>query len=434
MLRRIDLRGEKGPLKDRLPRPNLEGEAPLSAVRELLREVREGGDVAIRTLTHRFDGVDIDTPLVEERDLRKAWQSLDVETAEALQAAHDRILRFQQEEAQPPRTVTQEGITVTSVPQPMERVGLYVPGGLAAYPSTVLMTSLPARAAGVEQIMLCTPPNPTGDVETVVLASAYLCGVAELYKIGGAQAIAAMAYGTESIEPVDVIAGPGNIWVATAKQEVAGVVGIASAFAGPSEIVVIADKSCPSSSAAVDLVLQAEHGPGGRAWLITWEEDYADEVVVALEQIVALSPRHSETLATLTADGYVCLVENPEAAIEVANQIAPEHLQLMCLDAPKYASAIKNAGAVFVGIWASASIGDYLAGPSHVLPTSGTARFSGALTVDDFQKRMHIIDVSKPGFDAALNSVNRLATAEGLWAHAASVTERERWATDGVIS
>jgi len=434
VLRRIDLRGEKGPLKDRLPRPNLEGEAPLSAVRELLREVREGGDVAIRTLTHRFDGVDIDTPLVEERDLRKAWQSLDVETAEALQAAHDRILRFQQEEAQPPRTVTQEGITVTSVPQPMERVGLYVPGGLAAYPSTVLMTSLPARAAGVEQIMLCTPPNPTGDVETVVLASAYLCGVAELYKIGGAQAIAAMAYGTESIEPVDVIAGPGNIWVATAKQEVAGVVGIASAFAGPSEIVVIADKSCPSSSAAVDLVLQAEHGPGGRAWLITWEEDYADEVVVALEQIVALSPRHSETLATLTADGYVCLVENPEAAIEVANQIAPEHLQLMCLDAPKYASAIKNAGAVFVGIWASASIGDYLAGPSHVLPTSGTARFSGALTVDDFQKRMHIIDVSKPGFDAALNSVNRLATAEGLWAHAASVTERERWATDGVIS
>ncbi|MEC7873636.1 MAG: histidinol dehydrogenase [Actinomycetota bacterium] len=434
MLRRIDLRGEKGPLKDRLPRPNLEGEAPLSAVRELLREVREGGDVAIRTLTHRFDGVDIDTPLVEERDLRKAWQSLDVETAEALQAAHDRILHFQQEEAQPPRTVTQEGITVTSVPQPMERVGLYVPGGLAAYPSTVLMTSLPARAAGVEQIMLCTPPNPTGDVETVVLASAYLCGVAELYKIGGVQAIAAMAYGTESIEPVDVIAGPGNIWVATAKQEVAGVVGIASAFAGPSEIVVVADKSCPSSSAAVDLVLQAEHGPGGRAWLITWEEDYADEVVVALEQIVALSPRHSETLATLTADGYVCLVENPEAAIEVANQIAPEHLQLMCLDAPKYASAIKNAGAVFVGIWASASIGDYLAGPSHVLPTSGTARFSGALTVDDFQKRMHIIDVSKPGFDAALNSVNRLATAEGLWAHAASVTERERWATDGVIS
>ena len=434
MLRRIDLRGEKGPLKDRLPRPNLEGEAPLSAVRELLREVREGGDVAIRTLTHRFDGVDIDTPLVEERDLRKAWQSLDVETAEALQAAHDRILRFQQEEAQPSRTVTQEGITVTSVPQPMERVGLYVPGGLAAYPSTVLMTSLPARAAGVEQIMLCTPPNPTGDVETVVLASAYLCGVAELYKIGGVQAIAAMAYGTESIEPVDVIAGPGNIWVATAKQEVAGVVGIASAFAGPSEIVVVADKSCPSSSAAVDLVLQAEHGPGGRAWLITWEEDYADEVVVALEQIVALSPRHSETLATLTADGYVCLVENPEAAIEVANQIAPEHLQLMCLDAPKYASAIKNAGAVFVGVWGSASIGDYLAGPSHVLPTSGTARFSGALTVDDFQKRMHIIDVSKPGFDAALNSVNRLATAEGLWAHAVSVRERERWATDGVIS
>lgn len=434
MLRRIDLRGEKGPLTGRLPRPDPGGGAPSVAVRELIAEVRDSGDRAIRALTMRFDGVDVEVPLVPEEDLKKAWQSLETATADALQLAHDRILYFHEQEAQQPHVVTREGIAVTSVPQPVERAGLYVPGGLAAYPSTVLMTALPARAAGVEQLALCTPPNSEGGVEAVVLASAYLCGITEVYKIGGVQAVAAMAYGTESIAPVDVIAGPGNIWVATAKQEVAGAVGIASAFAGPSEIVVIADQSCPSSSAAVDLVLQAEHGPGGRAWLVTWNETYADEVEAAVKQIVHLSPRRSETLDTLMSDGYVCLVDDPETAVRVANEIAPEHLQLMCAGASDFARQIKNAGAVFVGIWAPASIGDYLAGPSHVLPTAGTARFSGALTVDDFQKRMHIIDVSKSGFDAVLGSVDRLATAEGLWAHAASVRERERWAEQGVIS
>jgi histidinol dehydrogenase len=296
------------------------------------------------------------------------------------------------------------------------------------------MTALPARAAGVDQLTLCTPPNLKGEIENVVLAAAYLCEITEVYKIGGVQAIAAMAYGSESIAPVDIIAGPGNIWVATAKQEVAGAVGIASAFAGPSEIVVIADESCPSSSAAVDLVLQAEHGPGGRAWLVSWNEAYVDEVVIAVEQIVNLSPRRSETLDTLRSDGYVCLVDGPETAIQVANEIAPEHLQLMCVNASEFVGEIRNAGAVFVGVWGPASIGDYLAGPSHVLPTAGTARFSGALTVNDFQKRMHIIDVSKPGFEAVRGPVDRLATAEGLWAHAASVRERERWAEQGVIS
>ncbi len=426
VLRRIDLRGESGPFADRLPRPNLGGEAPVVAVREIIAEVRDSGDAAIRALTMRFDGVDVDAPLIEQKILKKAWESLDVAVADALTLAHDRIIHFHETEAPKTHVVKQDGIAVTSVPRPVERAGLYVPGGLATYPSTV--------AAGVDQLTLCTPPNLKGDVETVVLAAAYLCGITEVYKIGGVQAVAAMAYGTESIAPVDVIAGPGNIWVATAKQEVAGAVGIASAFAGPSEIVVIADESCPSSSAAIDLVLQAEHGPGGRAWLVSWNEAYTDEVVGAVEQIVKLSPRRSETLATLKSDGYVCLVDDPEAAVQVVNEIAPEHLQLMCVNATEFVSEIKNAGAVFMGIWGTASIGDYLAGPSHVLPTAGTARFSGALTVNDFQKRMHIIDVSKPGFDAVLGAVDRLATAEGLWAHAASVRERERWAEQGVIS
>jgi histidinol dehydrogenase len=241
-----------------------------------------------------------------------------------------------------------------------------------------------------------------------------------------------MAYGSETIRPVDVIAGPGNTWVATAKQEVAGKVGIAAAFAGPSEIVVVGDETCPSTSAAIDLILQAEHGPGGRAWLVTWNETYAEQVQEAIGLIVESSPRRTETLATLTNDGYLCLVNSPRQAVEVVNEIAPEHLQLMCEGSNDLVGEVRNAGAIFVGNWGPASIGDYVAGPSHVLPTAGTARFSGALTVDDFQKRMHVVEVSKSGFDAVIDAVDRLAQAEGLWAHAASVRERERWAEEGL--
>jgi histidinol dehydrogenase len=324
------------------------------------------------------------------------------------------------------------GVSISSVAQPVDRVGVYVPGGLAAYPSTVLMTVLPALAAGVQDVVLCTPPDGVGEASKVVLAAAYLCGVTEIFLAGGVQAIAAMTYGTESLKAVDVIAGPGNAWVAMAKQEVAGQVGIASAFAGPSEIAVIADHTCPPSSAAVDLVLQAEHGPGGRAWLITWDAAYADEVESATKEIVSLSPRSLETRATIKTGGFVCLVDDPLQAIAVVNVLAPEHLQLMFEGARSFLGQIRHAGAVFIGNWAPASIGDYVAGPSHVLPTSGTARFSGALGVADFQKKMHIVEVSKDGFDELRGVVAELAVAEGLWAHGVSVSERERWANGGV--
>lgn len=432
VLSRIDLRGHDGPLEVVLPRPDLDSQAPTAAVREIISEVREGGDRAIQELTMKFDRVQVSTPLVPNSELESAWKSLEPELAAALELAHSRILYFHEQEAGKAHAVTQNEIKVTSVPQPVERAGLYVPGGLAVYPSTVLMTALPAKAAGVEQLVLCTPPNPSGQIAQVVLAAAYLCGVEEVYKVGGAQAIAAMAYGSETIRPVDVIAGPGNIWVATAKQEVAGTVGIAAAFAGPSEIVVVGDRSCPATSTAIDLILQAEHGPGGRAWLVAWDPEYAQEVEDAIEVILDSSPRRSETLETLTKDGYVCLVDTPQQAIAVVNEIAPEHLQLMCEGANALVGEVRNAGAVFLGNWGSASIGDYVAGPSHVLPTAGTARFSGALTVDDFQKRMHIVEVSKSGFDVVTDAVSRLARAEGLWAHAASVSERERWAEQGL--
>lgn len=432
MLQRIDLRGANKPFASLLPRFDVSAGMPTAAVREILSKVRDGGDEAVRSLTSQFDGVDIADFRVAPEILSEAWEALDKGLASALQVAHDRILEFHQGERAQSHEVTQDAITVLSVPQPVERAGLYIPGGLASYPSTVLMTALPARAAGVNEIVVCTPPNPRGETDQAVLAAAYLCGVDELYKIGGVQAIGAMAYGTESMRAVDVIAGPGNAWVATAKQEVAGTVGIAAAFAGPSEIVVVGDESCPASSAAVDLVLQAEHGPGGRAWLVTWNEKYAHEVESAIEDIVSLSPRRNETLETLTDGGYLCLVDGPADAVEVVNAIAPEHLQLMCDNAKELAGSIRNAGAVFIGNWAPASIGDYVAGPSHVLPTAGTARFSGALTVDDFQKRMHVIEVSKEGFDTVGPAVSEIAEAEGLWAHAASVRERERWANEGI--
>ncbi|MFL2987403.1 MAG: histidinol dehydrogenase [Candidatus Poriferisodalaceae bacterium] len=432
MLRRIDLRDREGPLDLHLPRPDSGAQAPITEVRQIISEVREGGDASIRELTQRFDSVDVVLPRVSERELEEAWSSLGSDLVDALELAHDRILHFHQQEAGQSHEVTQDDIKVTSVPQPVERAGLYVPGGRAVYPSTVLMTALPARAAGVDELVLCTPPNPSGDIEQVVLAAAYLCGVTEVYKIGGVQAVAAMAYGSETIRPVDVIAGPGNIWVATAKQEVAGMVGIAAAFAGPSEIVVVGDETCPSTSAAIDLILQAEHGPGGRAWLVTWNENYAEQVQEAMGYILQSSPRRSETLETLTEDGYLCLVNTPKEAVDVVNEIAPEHLQLMCDGSQDLVREVRNAGAVFLGNWGPASIGDYLAGPSHVLPTAGTARFSGALTVDDFQKRMHVVEVSKSGFDAVADAVDRLAQAEGLWAHAASVRERERWAEEGL--
>ena len=432
MLQRIDLRGANKPFASLLPRFDVSAGMPTAAVREILSKVRDGGDEAVRSLTSQFDGVDIADFRVAPEILSEAWEALDKGLASALQVAHDRILEFHQGERAQSHEVTQDAITVLSVPQPVERAGLYIPGGLASYPSTVLMTALPARAAGVNEIVVCTPPNPRGETDQAVLAAAYLCGVDELYKIGGVQAIGAMAYGTDSMRAVDVIAGPGNAWVATAKQEVAGTVGIAAAFAGPSEIVVVGDESCPASSAAVDLVLQAEHGPGGRAWLVTWNEKYAHEVESAIEDIVSLSPRRNETLETLTDGGYLCLVDGPADAVEVVNAIAPEHLQLMCDNAKELAGSIRNAGAVFIGNWAPASIGDYVAGPSHVLPTAGTARFSGALTVDDFQKRMHVIEVSKEGFDTVGPAVSEIAEAEGLWAHAASVRERERWANEGI--
>jgi histidinol dehydrogenase len=258
------------------------------------------------------------------------------------------------------------------------------------------------------------------------LAAAALAEVDEVYPIGGAQAIGAMAYGTDTIRPVDVIVGPGNVYVALAKREVAGKVGVPSAFAGPSEVVVIADHTAPVDYAAIDLVVQAEHGPDGLAWLLTWSPEVADAVTEAVRKLVASAPRQLEIEATLAKNGYAVVVEGPEEAMAVANAIAPEHLQLMIQDPESLLDRVQNAGAVFCGAWAPAVVGDYIAGPSHVLPTSGSARYAGSLRVDDFLKRIHVVAADESALAQVAPHVAALASAEGLFAHAEAARARAR--------
>ena len=432
MLRRLDLRGERwvpvGDLRSVLPRPEtgVEGapDGPLDVVRSILADVRARGDEAIRELTERFDGVAPASLRVDRMEMEAALERIDPEVGAALMVADESIRRHHEGQIRPPHCTEDAGLVVRSVSRPVDRAGCYAPGGRAAYPSTVLMTAVPARVAGVDQVVLCVPPGPDGSIADVTLAAAAVAGVDEVYAVGGAQAVAAMAFGTASIPPVDVIAGPGNVYVALAKREVAGLVGVPSAFAGPSEIVVMADDTVPAAFAAIDVVVQAEHGPDGLAWLVTWDEAVADAVVAEVVRIAEASRRRNDVMGTLASTGWVILVDGPDEALAVSDAIAPEHLQLMVADADSLADRVRHAGAVFCGPWSPASLGDYVAGPSHVLPTAGTARFAGALTVADFTKEVHIVRADRAALERLAPHVSALADAEGLDAHAESVRLR----------
>ncbi len=424
MLNRLDLRGATGDLRPLLPRPELAGAQPVAAVRAILDEVRARGDAAVREFSARFDGVVPDPLRVPPREIEAARAGLAPDLRSALESAAAAITDFQRSQLVPDHTYERRGLRIRDIRRPVDRAGCYVPGGRAVYPSTVLMTALPARVAGVDEVVLCVPPDRTGRVPEVTLAAAAVAGVDEVYAVGGAQAIGALAYGTESIPAVDVIVGPGNVYVSVAKREVAGVVGVPSAFAGPSEIVVVADDTTPPTFAAIDLLVQAEHGPGGLAWLLSWSERALEAIVTEVDRLTADAPRRDEILSTFAEGGYAVLCDSPDQAIEVANLIAPEHLQLMSHDPEALVASVRHAGAVFTGPLAPASVGDYVAGPSHVLPTDGSARFAGALTVDDFQKRLHVISLDEAAFAEAAPVVARLAYAEGLEAHADSVRLR----------
>ena len=426
MLNRLDLRGVAD-VADHLPRPDAGGEGPRDAVRRIIDEVRADGDTALRALTERFDGVALDELRVPPSALAAAADAVPPELLASLRAAEAAIADFHEAQRRPDHTWERDGVVVEGRSVPVDRAGCYVPGGRGSYPSTVLMTAVPARVAGVPAVALCVPPDrATGGVAAATLAAAAVAGVDEVYAVGGAQAVAAMAYGTETVPAVDVIAGPGNLYVALAKREVAGDVGIAAAFAGPSEIVVVADATAPPDFAAIDVMVQAEHGPDGLSWLITWDEAVADAVEAEIARLTAEAPRRAEIEATLSTNGWLALVDGPEQAVAVSDRIAPEHLQLMCEGAEGLARTVRHAGAVFTGPLSPASVGDYLAGPSHVLPTHGSARFGSALTVDDFTKQVHVVHLDEAAFRAVAPHVEVLAEAEGFAAHAESIRLRTR--------
>jgi histidinol dehydrogenase len=412
VLTRLDLRGATD-LDALLRAPSTSADVT-AAARAIVEDVRERGDDAVREHTARYDGWTVGDLRVDRDALVRSLDGAEPEFRRALEHAADRIRWYHEAQLGAPPRVDRDGVSLEEIVRPVDRAGCYVPGGRAAYPSTVLMTTIPARVAGVPEIALCVPAGADGHVATPTLAAAALVGVDEVYRVGGAQAIGALAYGTASIPSVDVIVGPGNAYVAAAKREVAGVVGI-DALAGPSEIVVVADGSAPAEFVAADLVAQLEHGPGGTAVLITWEPDVAEAVLARLAE---------ETEDATSSVGVVAVVEDAQQALAVVNAIAPEHVELVTADAEALVPLVRNAGAVFVGAWAPAALGDYVAGVNHVLPTARTARFASALRVDTFCKHIHVVRASERGLVALSDDVETLAAAEGLPAHGRSVALR----------
>ena len=390
-------------------------------VKEIIRRVKEEGDKALIEFTEKFDGVKLtpETLEVPYEELEKAYKSIDNKVREALEFAEERIRVFHEKQLENSFFKEEEGIILGQKVLPLERVGVYVPGGKAAYPSTVLMNVVPAVVAGVQEIIMVSPkPNP------YTLAAAYIAGVSRVFQVGGAQAIAALAYGTETIPKVDKIVGPGNIYVALAKKLVFGAVDI-DMIAGPSEVLVIADESANPRWVAADLLSQAEHDELAAAILVTPSERLAEEVVKAIRELLNSLERKEIAQRSLERFGTVFLVKDLFHACEVANHIAPEHLEVITKEPMALLPELKHAGAIFLGAYSTEPLGDYLLGPNHTLPTGKTARFFSPLGVYDFIKRSSVIFVAKEGFKRVADYAEVLAMAEGLTAHALAVRVRK---------
>lgn len=399
-----------------------------TAVRRIIDAVRREGDQALRRFTLTFDRQSLQGLEVARSDIDAAWATLPTETRQAMEVAASRI-RWFHERAMPRSWLAfDEDSVFGQTFRPIQRVGLYAPGGRAAYPSTVLMTALPARVAGVETIVLCTPPGATGRPHSAVLAAARVAGVDRVFQIGGAQAIAALAFGTESVPRVDKIVGPGNVFVATAKQQVFGAVGI-DQVAGPTETVLVADDSASPAALAADLLAQAEHDPMATALLITADRQVARATAAEVERQIAGLPRREIIAASLRANGAAVVVTSTAEAIDLANEFAPEHLCLSLRDPWAWLPRVHHAGGIFLGERSSEAIGDYVAGPSHVMPTGGTARFASPLGVHDFLTLSSIFDVAPRLVAGVAPAAMALAETEGLSAHVEAI--RLRLATGG---
>ena len=395
-------------------------------VGEIIAAVREQGDSALLDFTRRFDHVTLGAAelAVTAAEYAAAEVAVGAPTLRSLRYAAERIERFHQECA--PRSWRMKddnGSRLGQEVRPLDRVAVYVPGGRAAYPSTVLMTVVPARVAGVREIVLVSPPAADGSMNAAVLAAARIAGVTEAYRVGGAQAVAALAYGTATIRKVDKIVGPGNIYVALAKAQVFGDVGI-DMVAGPSEVLVVADDSADAAFVAADLLAQAEHDPMARAVLLTSSAGLRDAVAAELAVQLAALPRREIAGAALASHGALVLTASLDEAVELANGLAPEHLELQVRDPEALLASVRHAGAVFLGRHTPEVVGDYVAGPNHVLPTGGTARFSSALSTEDFVTRLSVIDYSPEGLAEAGPHVGRLSRVEGLDGHGAAAAVR----------
>lgn len=408
---------------------NREGAVPLKitrAAQDIIEGVRASGDEALRRYCKDFDGVEVDGFRLPQERIDAALDNIDPSFLAALEKAAEQIRDFHQREVQQSWFTTRADGTMLGVKvTPVRAAGIYVPGGRAQYPSTVLMNAIPAKVAGVERVVMVTPPQRDGGISPYTLAAAKVAGVDEVYTVGGAQAIAALAYGTQSIPRVEKITGPGNAYVAAAKRLVSGEVGI-DMIAGPSEVCVLADASANPAVVAADLMAQAEHDPLAACYLVTCDAQFAVEVERAVEVLVAQSPREDITRTSLDNEGVIVVAADMDAAVDAVNTIAPEHLELHCENAMGLLGSIRNAGAIFVGAWSSEPLGDYVAGPNHTLPTGGTAMFSSPLSVDDFVKRSSVICYTLQGLMNDAPATQAMARREGLWAHALSAGLRRR--------
>lgn len=392
-------------------------------VYDIIENVRANGDAALREYSEKFDGVKLDDFKVDQSIIDAAWDNLPEDLKHALLVAKKNITEFHSREIEQGFVdMDTPGITRGQKVTPLARVGLYVPGGTAAYPSTIMMTALPAKIAGVKEIIMVTPPQKDG-INPAVLGAAKLAGVDAVYQVGGAQGVAALAYGTEQIPKVDKIVGPGNIYVATAKRQVFGQVDI-DMIAGPSEIGVIADDSANPVHLAADLLSQAEHDPRARAIMVTNSEELAKQVSDEVERQLSQLPRESIARPAIENNSYIAVMDSVEDMFTVMNEVAPEHLEIQLPDPMEYMSMVENAGSVFLGRYASEPLGDYVGGTNHVLPTSGTAKFSSPLGVYDFVKRISFTQFSRERLQGVAKDITTLARTEGLEAHARAIEVR----------
>ena len=392
-------------------------------VYDIIENVRANGDAALREYSEKFDGVKLDDFKVDQSIIDAAWDNLPEDLKHALLVAKKNITEFHSREIEQGFVdMDTPGITRGQKVTPLARVGLYVPGGTAAYPSTIMMTALPAKIAGVKEIIMVTPPQKD-DINPAVLGAAKLAGVDAVYQVGGAQGVAALAYGTEQIPKVDKIVGPGNIYVATAKRQVFGQVDI-DMIAGPSEIGIIADESANPVHLAADLLSQAEHDPRARAIMVTNSEKLANLVSDEVERQLSQLPRESIARPAIENNSYIAVMDSVEDMFTVMNEVAPEHLEIQLPDPMEYMSMVENAGSVFLGRYASEPLGDYVGGTNHVLPTSGTAKFSSPLGVYDFVKRISFTQFSRERLQEVAKDITTLARTEGLEAHARAIEVR----------